>query len=236
LSLARIALEDRPPVADFDFAGAQMACDWTGCLYWAQENLLVVSDLHLEKGSSLAARGALVPPWDTGATLARLEAQLAWWRPTAVICLGDSFHDGGASERMPEPFRAQLKRLMAGRDWIWIAGNHDPEPPAGLGGITCDELAVGRIIFRHEPRPLPAGAEISGHLHPVARIARRGRTVSRRCFASDGARMVMPSFGAYTGGLNVRDRAFEGLFDEARFHAHLLGRGRVYTIGGSQLV
>ena len=231
-----VPLEERAEIAEFTFGGVAMACDWTGCLYLFEECVLVVSDLHLEKGATLASRGALIPPYDTRSTLRMLARQIDWWQPRTVISLGDSFHDGEASERMPQVFRDELKALMTGRDWIWIAGNHDPAPPAELGGTHCEELALGPLAFRHEPSRAGQDHEISGHLHPVGRIVRRGKAVRRRCFASDERRMIMPSFGAFTGGLNIREPAFDGLFDEASLVAHLLGRQRVFTIAGSQLV
>ncbi len=223
-------------VAWIEFAGERMACDTQGCLYWPQQSLLIVSDLHLEKGASLAARGRLVPPYDTGATLARLAKQIDGWGAKRVICLGDSFHAPQASVRMPDEYRRMLGRIMRGLDWAWICGNHDPQPPAVAGGATCDEIAIGAITLRHEPAAVISGAEICGHLHPSARIVRRGKTLRRRCFASDGRRIMLPSFGAYTGGLNVRDAAFDGLFDEAGLHAHLIGRERIYTIAGRDLI
>ena len=137
---------------------------------------------------------------------------------------------------MPSAYREQLAGLMKSREWVWIAGNHDPLPPADLGGTNCEELTLGGVTFRHKPEPACPSGEISGHLHPVARIVRRGKAVRRRCLVSDDVRMIMPAFGAFTGGLNIREPAFEGLFDPARLHAHLLGNQRVFTIGGDQLV
>ena len=229
------ALEHRPGVAWTELAGCEVACDWSGCLYWPAERLLVVADLHLEKGASLAARGHLAPPYDTIATLDRLGHHIAEWQPRVVIALGDSFHAEQASAAMPETFRRRLTNLMTGRDWVWIAGNHDPLPPAGLGGTTAEELCVGPLRFRHEPVAGSARGELSGHLHPVARLLRRGRAVRRPCFAGDGDRMILPAFGAFTGGLNLRDRAFSGLFDEDRLVAHVTGRGRIYTLAFRQL-
>lgn len=217
-------------------AGEEFVCDHAGVLYWPDEGLAIVSDLHLEKGSSFAARGMMLPPYDTGVTLAALAARIAHFDPRRVVALGDSFHDRTASGRLPAPYREALAAIMAGRDWIWISGNHDPEPPRELGGEHAQEMAIGGIVLRHEPSPGLSPGEISGHLHPQARIVRRGRSLRRPCFATDGSRMIMPSFGAYTGGLNLRDRAFAGLFDEARLHAHLLGRERIYSIGGRMLV
>lgn len=210
-------------------AGAELDADPAGVIYWPEQGLLAVADLHLEKGSSFAARGVLLPPYDTAATLARLAVLIARYVPRAVVALGDSFHDGRGPARLAETDRATLRSLQRGRDWIWITGNHDPDPAEGIGGRFLDTLKVAALTFRHEPRD-DAGGEIAGHLHPVARVSRRGRAVSRRCFASDGERMVMPAFGAYAGGLNVRDRAFARVFQTLTFTAHMLGAQRVYAV------
>jgi uncharacterized protein len=208
-------------------AGASLLADPSGALYWPEHGLLAVADLHLEKGSSFAARGQLLPPYDTAATLARLARLIAHYAPRCVIALGDSFHDGGGPARLSGEDRDYLCSLQRGRDWVWITGNHDPEPAENIGGVFQETLTVGGLNFHH----LPSGsdAEICGHLHPVARIAQRGRTVSRRCFAADATRMVMPAFGAFTGGLNVRDAAFADLFGTLAFTAHMLGEDRLYS-------
>jgi uncharacterized protein len=211
-------------------AGATLLADPAGVLYWAEERLLAVADLHLEKGSAFAKRGVLLPPYDTIATLARLAKLIERYRPALVVALGDSFHDGGGAARMPEAARAALKILQRGRDWLWLAGNHDPDPPHGVGGGVASELAMGALAFRHRPSPRQVDGEIAGHLHPMARVARRGRGVARRCFAADSKRLVMPAFGAYAGGLNIRDRAIVGLFGALSFTAHLFGDGRLYAI------
>ena len=211
-------------------ASVTLAADPAGALYWPDEGLLIVADLHLEKGSAFAARGVLLPPYDTAATLARLARLVERYMPRTVVALGDSFHDGGGPARMPEISRAALKALQRGRDWVWIAGNHDPDPAENIGGRFAQVLALGALTLRHEPSAQPADGEIAGHLHPLARLARRGRAVSRRCFASDGRRLVMPAFGAYAGGLNVRDRAFVSLFGALSFTAHMLGTGRLYAV------
>src|SRR6202451_6239 len=126
--------------------------------------------------------------------------------------------------------RAGLKALQRGRDWLWIAGNHDPDPADNIGGRVAEILALRPLTLRHEPSPQPCDGEIAGHLHPQARIARRGRAVSRRCFACDGKRLVMPAFGAYAGGLNVRDHAIVALFGALSFTAHMLGASRLYAV------
>ena len=208
-------------------AGVTLIADSDGALYWPEQGLLAVADLHLEKGSSFAARGVLLPPYDTAATLARLGRLVAHDAPRCVVALGDSFHDGGGPSRLTAQDRENLRGFQRGRDWIWITGNHDPEPASGIGGAFHKTLAIDGLNFRH----LPSGAvgEICGHLHPVARVSHRGRTVSRRCFVADKTRMVMPAFGAFTGGLNVRDAAFADLFGTLTFTAHMLGEGRLYA-------
>ena len=203
--------------------------DVAGALYWPEQGMLAVADLHLEKGSSFAERGVLLPPYDSAATLARLGPLIARYAPRLVVALGDSFHDGRGPARLADTDRATLKAMQRGRDWVWIAGNHDPNPADNIGGRFLPVLKLGGLTFRHEPGGKDSG-QISGHLHPVARVARRGRAVSRRCFASDGVRLVMPAFGAYTGGLNVRDRAFADVFETLAFTAHMLGVERVYAV------
>ena len=213
-------------------SGVTLIADPGGALYWPDQGLLAVADLHMEKGSSFAARGQLLPPYDTAATLARLARLIARYAPRCIVALGDSFHDDGGPARLSRDERESLSALQRGRDWIWLTGNHDPEPAADIGGVFEAALTIGGLTFRH----LPSGAagEIAGHLHPIARVAHRGRAVSRRCFAADATRMVMPAFGAYTGGLNVRDTAFAELFGTLKFTAHMLGEGRLYAFAAKR--
>jgi hypothetical protein len=212
--------------------GVDFFADLSGALFWEEESLLVVSDLHLEKGSSFAARGVLLPPYDTTATLLRLGAVIARHAPRRVIALGDSFHDYHAHDRLSAPDRDAIAALQLRREWIWISGNHDPALPSDLGGVVASEVAVGRIAFRHQPTG--AAGEIAGHLHPKARVATRGRSMQRRCFACDGERAVMPAFGAYTGGLSIRDAAFAKIFQTLGFMAHVLGDHSMHTIAASR--
>jgi uncharacterized protein len=211
-----------------------LLADAAGVIYWPDEKLLIVADLHLEKGSAFAARGVLLPPYDTAATLARVARLIERYAPRLVIALGDSFHDGGGPLRMAAPDRATLTALQRGRDWLWITGNHDPHPADGVGGEFAAVLALGALTFRHEPTADACDGEVAGHLHPVARVAQRGRAVSRRCFATDGRRLVMPAFGAYAGGLNVRDRAIMALFGTLAFTAHMLGARRLFAIAAER--
>lgn len=216
-------------------AGAALVADCEGGLYWPGERLLAVADLHLEKGSGFAARGSLLPPYDTHDTLSRLSRLVTRYAPRTVIALGDNFHDGGGAERLAPADRTSLSAMQRGREWIWIAGNHDPEPMAGVGGLHASSINVGSLTFRHEPSRDDAEGEISGHLHPVAVVLARGRGVRRRCFISNGRRMVMPAFGAYAGGLNIRHRAFAAIFGR-NFVAHVMGRERVFAFTAAQCV
>jgi uncharacterized protein len=215
-----------------DVAGVVLAADLSGALFWEEQGLIVVADLHLEKGSSFASRGALLPPYDTAATLNRLASVIARHEPRMVIALGDSFHDCKAHGRLSDGDRRAIAALQARRDFIWISGNHDPMLPRAIGGVVASEVAIGPIVFRHEPTG--AVGEIAGHLHPKARVAARGRSVERRCFACDGARAVMPAFGAYSGGLSIRDEAFARIFPTTGFMAHLLGDRRVHSISAAR--
>ncbi len=211
-------------------AGVSVMFDPAGAFYWPEESLLAVADLHLEKGSSYAARGVFLPPYDTAATLARLGQLIEHYAPRLVVALGDSFHDGDGPARIAAADCAMLAALQRGRDWLWLAGNHDPDPACGIGGVFSRALALGALVFRHEPQPGEADGEIAGHLHPLACITQRGRTIRRRCFATDGKRLVMPAFGAYAGGLNVRHRTFANIFATRKFTAHMLGEGRLYAV------
>ena len=210
-------------------AGAGFIADPSGALLWPDQGLLVVADLHFEKGSSLARFGSLLPPYDTRATLACLEEVLARLAPHTVISLGDGFHDADASARLPAEDRARLAALVARQEWIWLVGNHDPRPPAGLGGRSAAEWQAAGVTFRHLPADRPDGAEIAGHLHPSARVTVRGRRLARPCFVGDERRVVLPAFGAYTGGLDVFEPAIAGLFEDG-FEVALLGDGRVHPL------
>jgi DNA ligase-associated metallophosphoesterase len=220
------------------FAGADLALDLSGALWWARERVLAVADLHLEKGSSYAAHaGRLVPPYDTAQTLRRLQAVVRRLRPAMVICLGDSFHDRHAGSRLAPADAAVLRALIEGQRWIWISGNHDPAPPPEFGGEIVEEMAQAGLTFRHQAASgSPGGgeSEISGHFQPVASIATRGRGLRRRCFTVGHQRLIMPAFGAYAGGLNVLDPAVTVLFPMG-FEVHVLGEGKVHRLAMTQL-
>ncbi len=207
--------------------------DPLGALYWRAEETLIVSDLHFEKGSSFAKRGVMLPPYDTRTTLTRIAALTRRYNPKKLISLGDAFHDVGAETRMDVDDGKMLETLMKACDWLWILGNHDPEPPERFAAETACERKIGPLIFRHEPRAIGAAGEIAGHLHPCARVISEGRMIRRRCFAAGDNRLIMPAMGAYTGGLNILDEAFDRLFEFPV--AWVMGEEGVYPIKGKRL-
>lgn len=218
------------------FAGQDMLLDPAGVAYFPTLQALLVADLHLEKGSSFARRRQYLPPYDTAATLARLSVLITKYEPKTVISLGDSFHDDEASQRLSDETTALISALAAGRQFIWITGNHDPSPPENVPGMAASELAFSGVTLRHIPDRKDNAPEIAGHLHPCARIRVRGKSVRRSCFATDGKRLVMPSFGVYTGGLNVRNPAFRGLFSNESLCAYMQGSDRIFPISGKNLI
>ncbi|MGB0343276.1 MAG: ligase-associated DNA damage response endonuclease PdeM [Parvibaculales bacterium] len=223
--------------------GAHVLADISGALFWPAAQTLIVADLHFEKGSAYAARGVALPPYDTAATLARLEACMAKYRPKRVVSLGDAFHDDNWAARMAQRDADRLAALAASADFVWIGGNHDPTPPAGLAGQALAEMTLsadGELTFRHEPLARAAdgfrAGELAGHLHPCARIRWRGRNLRRRCFVGDGTRLVLPAFGALTGSLNVCDAAFGPLFDDRPFMVWMMGENRLAAFPSDKLL
>ena len=230
--MSEVLAGKRPPIR---LAGDSFLPVAAGALYWESEDTLLVADLHLEKGAAFAARGMMLPPYDTRSTLQRLAACLDHFAPRRVVALGDSFHRSELAGRLSADDREELAALQQGRDWYWILGNHDPDLPESIGGFVCRSLMIGGITLCHQPS-LSRAPEIAGHLHPVARIARRGEGIRRKCFATDGHRLVMPAFGAYAGGLNVLDEAFGPLFARRQLEAWMMGRADVYPVLGSLLL
>jgi uncharacterized protein len=209
--------------------GESLLLDACGGAFSPAYSTLMFADLHLEKGSAYARGRQFLPPYDSADTLRRMAQAIARHKPARVIALGDSFHDRDAASRLGAPDRSLLESLGRAAHFTWIAGNHDPQPPAWLNGEVVQELRLGGLMLRHEPQAIPQAGEVAGHLHPCASVAKWGRKVRRRCFVSDGLRLILPSFGAYTGGLDVGDAAFASLF-AGPFHAYMLGTRRVYAM------
>jgi len=214
--------------APIHLAGERLMLDPAGALVWPEARLLAVSDLHLEKGSSYASRGMLLPPWDTRVTLDRLLLLLRRWQPRTVVALGDSFHDRTGAARLPRSELARLAEMTARARFVWVLGNHDPAPQPGLGGAWVEDYRAGPFLFRHKAVLGKTEGELSGHYHPKAAVPARGCAVSRPCFVADTRRIMLPAFGAYTGGLDVRDPAIARLFPRGG-RAFLLGRERLFS-------
>jgi len=211
--------------APIHLAGERLMLDPAGALHWPAQKLLAVADLHLEKGSAGARNGRLLPPLDSRDTLERLALLVRRYQPRIIVALGDSFHDTDGAARLAASDLQQLSAIARGRDFVWVLGNHDPHPQASLPGKSVDEFVLGKLVFRHEARARAVG-EISGHYHPKARVPTRAAEISRPCFVADGQRVILPSFGAYTGGLDVHDDAIARLFRRG---------GRVFMLGQQRL-
>lgn len=209
--------------------GVQVVLRASGALWMARTRTLVVADLHLEKGSAYGVRGQLLPPFDSRETLRRLDAEVAALDPQVVVLLGDSFHDPAAEARLDPDASDRLTRLAGERALAWVVGNHDAEGPSRLPGQVMAQLEADGLNLTHEPAPGTFPGEVAGHLHPCAKLVRYGRGVRRRAFLTDGRRMILPAFGAYAGGLNVLDPAYEGLFQTPPTAA-ALGQDRVHAL------
>ena len=206
----------------------------SGALWLAARGALVVADLHLEKGSAFARGGQMLPPYDSDDTLARLEAEAAATGVQTLVFLGDSFHDRRGETRLLSSARQRLLALGAGRELVWVLGNHDPDLSEALGGSRVTVWRAGALAFTHAPAADDEEGAVAGHLHPCAKVSRAGGAVRRRCFVTDGRRLILPAFGAYAGGLNVRDPAFAPLLGRSRLAA-VLGEGRVHPISWRSL-
>lgn len=216
-------------------ANVEVMLRWSGAMWLERERTLVVADLHFEKGSSYAARfGQMLPPYDTRETLDRLDRELELLKPERLIFLGDSFHDGAGEARLAADDHKRLEGLALGRELVWAVGNHDADGPKVLPGEVIDEAAIAGLTLRHEPEPGVQLGEVAGHLHPAAKVASGRATTRRRCFVTDGQRLVLPAFGAFTGGLNILDEAFSNLF-AGPLLAGALGPSRVHAVGVKSL-
>ena len=188
----------------FSFCQHELTALPQGGLFWPSRRALLVADLHLEKASWFARLGQMLPPYDSIATLSDLTALVVTTGAEEVWCLGDSFHDSKGCDRLPARARELLTALTSATRWTWIVGNHDPGFTDHCGGEIVDEAEVDRLVLRHEADPAETRPELSGHFHPKLRISHRGRLVSRRCFVVSSRKLILPAYGALTGGLDAR--------------------------------
>lgn len=231
-------LELKPERLDYDdfqeqtlsLCGKVFRADMSGALFWPSEDALIVSDLHMEKGSAYAQRGQMLPPYDTRETLRRLAEVIDRYDAATVIALGDSIHDAEACQRIGLEELEMLQIMQEDREWIWVAGNHDPVVGERLGGTVTGDIEVEGIVLRHIPSPGGVTHEIAGHLHPAARLSLHGYTLRRPCFVGNGRRLVLPAFGTFAGGLNVLDEAFEPLFGNDGMRVWMLGQEGLYPV------
>ncbi len=227
-------LQPRPAVLPerhkITLGGLELRPDLSGALHVPELSALIISDLHLEQGTSLARRGIRVPPFDTGITIGLLEEVINSFAPQRLIFLGDSFHDDEGETRIEDTLMLRLQKIVTSHECFWICGNHDPSPPRHLAGHAADHILLGPITLRHEPTRLrKAEFEIAGHLHPGCAVSQRGRRVSGKCFIADDRRLIMPAFGAYTGALSVFAEPYQRLFRREETRAWMIGQERLYN-------
>lgn len=216
------------------FAGQKFIPLPSGGLYWQAQQTLLVADLHLEKMSSFARGGQFLPPYDSFSTLRQLDKDIQSLSPKRVISLGDSFHRDEGTGTLPPDSRALLTQLVSEREWIWVAGNHDPSPH-NLGGLCCPELQLEGITLTHEPSAAQTPT-IAGHLHPAARIHINGRSTRKPCFAGDERLLLLPAYGVSTGSINILSAPFTGLFDHAQLRVVMLGKDTTYPVSPKRLI
>lgn len=216
------------------FAGHNFEPLPSGALYWRARETLLVADLHFEKMASFARRGQMLPPYDTGMTLTRLEADLRLTQATTLLSLGDTFHRLDASSLLTNSDRMRLDAITETVECIWLSGNHDPAPHA-IGGTCRATLERDGLSFAHEPEKGKTGL-ISGHLHPAARVLMAGRSTRKPCFVHDNRLLILPAYGASTGAINILGPAFAGLFHWPSLQVAMLGRDRVYPVPFKRLI
>lgn len=212
----RMGLRQEKVMVPFSFAGQEMCLLRSGALYWPAERALLVADLHLEKASFFARQGQMLPPYDSRETLERVAMAVGETGARRVFCLGDSFHDGDGADRLEPHAAGMLDALVRACDWVWITGNHDHAASPRSGGTMIDELALSGVNLRHEARAGETGLELSGHFHPKLKIRVRGRQVVRRCVVASERRLILPAFGALTGGMDAADPAILAALQPAR--------------------
>ena len=215
------------------FAGEEFALTSGNALYWPRERALLVADLHLEKASFYARHGQMLPPYDSRETLERVALAIRETDARRVYTLGDNFHDSHGSTRLEDHAAGMLAALTRATDWVWITGNHDPAMEARSGGTIADELEIAGLVLRHRATAGETRPELSGHYHPRLQITVRERHIRRPCAvvaggAGTGGRMILPAFGALTGGMDAADPAIrDAMQPAARIDAVLPLRGRL---------
>lgn len=212
-----------------NFGNQEFILHASGTLLWPAQNMLVVSDLHLEKGSHFARRGYFLPPYDSHETLERLLDVCKATELKKILILGDCFHDAHGYHRLGIK-EIELFDKIRKFDPIWIKGNHDGEY-APEGFIAYDEYTMKSIVFRHQASKNETGFEISGHYHPKVTLIHKGGKIDKDCFIEDGNRLILPAFGAYTGGLDISDNEIQSLFPNS-FQTHILGTDKIVTLKG----
>jgi DNA ligase-associated metallophosphoesterase len=231
---AAAARESEEPVVLLQFAGHTFEPLLSGALFWRAESMLLVADLHFEKFSSFARRGHMLPPYDTGLTLKRLERDIEQTKAERVVALGDSFHRDEGTQTLLDTDRLRLLALLGKSHWTWISGNHDPSPHA-LGGVCTTTLEHRGLTLTHEPKRGGFGV-VAGHLHPAATVYSNGSATRRPCFVHDSKILLLPAYGSGAGSMNILGPTFAGLFDHRTLEVTMLGRNRLYPVSTKRLV
>ncbi len=234
-SAAKAVPESEDAIVLLNFAGHSFEPLLSGALFWRAESMLLVADLHFEKFSAFARKGQMLPPYDTGLTLRRLERDIERTGAERVVALGDSFHRDEGTTTLLDTDRLRLLALLGKSHWTWLSGNHDPSPHR-LGGVCVGQLEHRGITLIHEPKRGSKLATIAGHLHPAATVVANGHGTRRPCFVHDGNLLLLPAYGAGTGSMNILGPSFHGLFDHAALHVTMLGRSKLYPVSTRRLV
>jgi DNA ligase-associated metallophosphoesterase len=212
----------------FSFAGEEMRLTQARALFWPRERALLVADLHLEKASFFAVRGQMLPPYDSRETLERLALAVRETSARRVFALGDNFHDGKGAARLEPHAAGMLAALTRALDWVWITGNHDAGAETIAGGTLADEVDTGGLVLRHKANATETRPELSGHFHPRLTLSARGRRIARPCAVVSERRLILPAFGALTGGMDAADPAILAAMQPARtIDALLPTRGKL---------
>ncbi len=218
-------------VIPIKFAGNRLLLDANGVLIWPRYEIIIFSDLHLEKGSFLSQFANPLPRFDSKETIKRMSILLKRYDCSHVVCLGDSLHDGNALSRMQKDDLHELNNLVTSvNKWTWVLGNHDPEIPEAILGERASKLHIDNLLLVHEPEDVSAIAQVIGHYHPKSSYKLANRKVTGKSFVCADNILLMPAFGKYTGGLDIKDTAFTDLFDLKKADVHLTYNGKIYLL------